>query len=411
MDSCKSGKAVISWWFLVLGVDLFLILITVLRKYPLSFPGKGKLSRHFDLAVEGNWAVWWSGASLLLLALVAYELYCLREKKAGIAWLALAIVFAVLSLDEIGSLHERVMAGARSLPDLLPFAAVLGSLVAYALITLWRSAETRRAALWIGAAFLVYGGVAFQEHLEFLVEWPAWFLGIRTAAEEGSELLGTFFLFLAIIPFRSRDTVNPLSAMVPNPFFMKRMSQVVLAGFIVHSAASILASSIIDSKREDGNPLVWYPVAVFFLLFSAAFWRCLDPTTEKPRYWGGLSIFCLICSAGFIYDPTNFVRDPCRYLPAIGTLLPEEYLPSLFLLFVATGLLVLSGGIPDLRSFSRKYFYGLLLVPPLPLLGTYEVRYLASGLLAYLAFDIFQRGGPKRVAWIMPHVPVRRRGP
>lgn len=379
----KPGRATLSWWQMILGIDLFLVVVTVLTRYSVQFPGRGRLGNHFNLAVEMNGGVWWSGACLLALSLMAYELYCRNEEKTKAAWLVLSVVLAGLSLDEIGSIHERISAGVdRGWLDLLPYGVVLVSLVAYAVVALFRSEKTKRSSLYIAAAFFVFGGVALQEHLENIVTWPAWSEGIRTGVEEGSELLGAFLLFWAIIPHRSGNRGNSLRAAIPDPFSMKHLPLVVLIGFVFHSLSSILAPSLIDIT-EKGNPLAWYPIAVFFLLFSAAFWKRLD-TKEKSGNWAALALFFLFCSAGFCYTPAKLFRD-------LGGMVPVNLLPSFFLFIVVIGVLALSTGIRGFWSNNRNYLPVLLLLPALCLSGSPEVPFLVSGLLAYLFFTLYWR--------------------
>jgi hypothetical protein len=378
--SGKSEKKLFSWWHLVLGVDAFLVAVTVLWISPVTFPGKGRLTSLFNLAVEMNVGVWWSGACLLALGVLAWELYCREKEKPRLPWLVLAVVFACLSLDEIGSIHERV--GGWS--NLLPFGVVLGAMVGYALTLLFHDRKTRRSALLIAWGFFLFGSVALQEYIGNIVTWRSWASGIRTGVEEGSELIGAFLIFLALIPHRSRNGGSSLRAAVPNPFVIKHVPKVLMAGLILHSLGSFLAPRFIDIA-EKGNPLVWYPMAVFFLLFAAAFWKFLDSSPERPALRAALALFFLACSAGFCYPPEKVSNQ-------LWGMVPPEILPGVFLFCIAAGLLVLSAGISDLWSNSRWYFIALLLLPSLSLLSrSPEIRFLVSGLFAYLLFTVYWR--------------------
>src|SRR5215204_286328 len=83
-----------------------------------QLPGSGSSSRHgvaqylaqFTLAEEKNLATYWEGFCLLLVAILAFERFLQSNKTATYekqCWLGLSVLTAVLSLDELGSLHER----------------------------------------------------------------------------------------------------------------------------------------------------------------------------------------------------------------------------------------------------------------------------------------------------------------
>ena len=75
----------------------------------------GSVLAQLDLLRENNLATWWSSMVLLLIAIlcaVAWRADPRPREDGGpvlpLAWLFLAGVFALLSLDEVGSLHERL---------------------------------------------------------------------------------------------------------------------------------------------------------------------------------------------------------------------------------------------------------------------------------------------------------------
>ena len=79
-----------------------------------------------DLALERNAAAWYSSMLLLSVALACAFCFAVDARSGGgrasrvlgVGWLLLAALFAALSLDELGSLHERVN-------DLLHFGAAV----------------------------------------------------------------------------------------------------------------------------------------------------------------------------------------------------------------------------------------------------------------------------------------------
>lgn len=59
---------------------------------------------------EANLPAWWNGTLLLMVALGALACRSLTQRPAAArrAWLAVAVVALIMSLDEIASLHERL---------------------------------------------------------------------------------------------------------------------------------------------------------------------------------------------------------------------------------------------------------------------------------------------------------------
>lgn len=387
MDSQKemAERRGIPWWFWVIGIDLFLVAVTVLKQHPVVYPGKQWLGRHFNLAVEMNAAVWWSSISLLAVALLAYELYSRSEERTRYAWLCLSIALAALSLDETGSIHERITAGDdRGWFELLPYGLGMLSLVTYAVIFLFRNEKTRRAALYIAAAFFLFGTVPLQEHLEHNLAWPSWALGLRTGSEEGCELAGILLLCWGIAPLRAGREARSLRTIVPDPFALRHLPAIILGGGIIHLAASLVLPGAFDVTQQ-GNPLVWYPVTVFFLLFTAFFWRPVIFPAEEVKTWRFLSPFFLLASVAY-HD------DPPRLLPVIGGLVPVEYLPTLFFFTVAAVLLPVSAVLRGARRLPFLYLLVLLLLPLATLLDrSLEMQFFVAGFLAFLVFHFFWR--------------------
>lgn len=130
------------WFMGACAVSLLVVAVTLGRLWiGVPSPGLDRLLGHLDLYAENNVAVWWSGTLLLLIALHAFDGFFRHrsaEPRRGRAWLAVGLIAAALSLDEVGSLHERVaLAGSAShgvggSGALAPFGLVLIGLLAYA---------------------------------------------------------------------------------------------------------------------------------------------------------------------------------------------------------------------------------------------------------------------------------------
>ena len=158
------------------------------------------------LGGENSLGVWWQGFLLLLASLHSFDGYYLnrdRDATAARAWLVLGVVFACLSLDEVGSLHERselfVPLGG-FWAAVSPFAAVLAGATVYAVAALLRSSTYRVRGVMIAGVLSLFGAVAFQEYLEWTTRWWGDSRHLRTALEEGTEMAGMLLAVAASLP-------------------------------------------------------------------------------------------------------------------------------------------------------------------------------------------------------------------
>jgi hypothetical protein len=171
------------------------------------------LLRHFDLDFEGNVAVWFSSAVLLVgamvLAGVGLEARRAREPYAR-HWLALSLIFVYLSADEAGQIHE-VMQGPMdelvSMHGWLTYAwvipgAVIALILGLAFLRFIRNLPnpTRRWVIVSGAAFVLgalvietYGGMLSDE-----LGYDSTPYQMEVAVEEGFELFGASTFIWAI---------------------------------------------------------------------------------------------------------------------------------------------------------------------------------------------------------------------
>ena len=318
--------SMIPWWYAIIGVDFFLLIITVANVYlPEIRPVQKLIIYPFNLAVESNLAVWWSGITLSVLGLLSFELFNLRDDQTKKAWLALSILFFGLSADEVCSLHERI----GSWSNLLPFGIVCCALFIYALYTLIRTKESKKTGLFILVAFFLYGSVVFQEYLEHAFNWPNWALGIRVGIEEGCELLATFLIYCGIVPQRNFNK-NTVSAIIPRPHLINILPKIVLWGLCLHIILILLWPSLMSySNSHRGNPLTFYPMNIFLILFCTSFWMWIK--FKKNRFiWFILALLFLLCSA-------DIVATLLKYLPYLRDLLPGKslsYLLNISPLFV-----------------------------------------------------------------------------
>lgn len=244
---------------------------------------------HLTLTQENNVGAWWSGILLLIGAIHAFDGYRLwkyERRRVARGWAALSLVLLILSLDEIGSLHERVelwLPGGAWL-NVLPFASVVVGLFAYAVASLWPGRDYRRAAVLIVLAFLCFGATAFQDYLEHNEIWMNMISrGVRAGLEEGSELAGMLLLIRAALPNTGgifRRNMASRAPVLDAPFSWRRY---LVPGALALSPVLAYASAgwLLDHR---GHPAAWLASALYFLAAVAAL-RPFARTGTKGSLW------------------------------------------------------------------------------------------------------------------------------
>jgi hypothetical protein len=272
-----------------------------------------------SLAGENNIAAWFSSMLLGCVALVALlcrrvETQCpqirsietrstgARARAAGLAWLFVALVFALLSLDELGSLHER-LGNAAILESLVPRVDALAGWVAafavpIAVISVvllglaWsRYRNVPGVSLLMSLGIILLASVPIQEHLEmtssaanrFANPWgrPAW----QILLEEGSELLGTLFFLAAGLRFaeytsRSFRAPEGRFSIQIGPGFLAATAVLFTAGLAI---LQVSAPHFIQLWDGRGIPANWFPAA---LAIGAALLAVMLADAERERVGG-----------------------------------------------------------------------------------------------------------------------------
>jgi hypothetical protein len=284
------------WLGSALAVSVLLLLATM-ASLTLEPQGvAGQILRGLDLRYENNIAATWSGLLLALNGAHAFDGYAskrLFDRTAARGWAQMALLLLALSADEIGSLHERVdHLGTGAWLPLLPFALIMGGMLAHALFQLWRSGMPRRDLAWLAIGFALLGSVALQEYAEHAVAWTTSAQrAARALIEEGSELAGMLIL-LGVLARNTAGLAIPRAA-APATFEATTMLRVPLVLVAVMLAPLLAYFTAVLADQQRGHPADW-AAALLFLAAMLAAGRDAIAGDRWPG-WPG-RVFCLSCA-------------------------------------------------------------------------------------------------------------------
>lgn len=209
----------------VVALSCLLLAATAVAHDLSGTPGEAgwlfKVLVRFNLGNENNFGAWFS--SSLLASIAAVAVLCLLAEGAGtsrglsgpLGWSFVALLFAGLSLDELGSLHER-------LPEIEPsltWVLWLGPFIVAVPVFLGIFGYVRLRHRLLSVGLLTLGIAAFclvplQEYLEFLPTdgrpRQAW----QVVAEEGSELFGMTAFLGALLCYLISDPTQRQQVLV-----------------------------------------------------------------------------------------------------------------------------------------------------------------------------------------------------
>ncbi|NIN66598.1 MAG: hypothetical protein GTO63_18310 [Anaerolineae bacterium] len=151
---------------------LFILMTVMFHYLPNNRQGAIKFLALFSLQFEKNLATYWEGWCLLLVSLLAFGRFLRSGNHATSerqAWMGLSVLAAGLSLDELGSIHERAQYLFSSwglsgrLSALLPLAVPVLLVLSF---TLWRMRQgSNHRPFWLAlAGFALFGFVVLQEY-------------------------------------------------------------------------------------------------------------------------------------------------------------------------------------------------------------------------------------------------------
>jgi hypothetical protein len=346
-----------------------------------------------DLGHENNLGALWSGTVLLFLSLLAYDGYAFyrtRLPRVAHAWACVGCILVFLSLDEVGSIHERL--GLLGRVDLeigrwtliLPLAMVLGVLFGRALLILWRAGgHHRRMAIMLALGFGWLGSVAVHEHLQHALTWDTtWARAIRDMLEEGSELGGMLVLLWALM-----DHTTPFSRHAGpdnRPTFAALTEKWRTVTVIALIAAPIAAwfTSVFE-LADQGRPADWIAASLFVLTSLFAVRRFLV-CGERIKWSGWITVaLCLAAAAAVVLLPVTsqrFALEVSTRLVVLGLLCTLLALTRLVAMARTQGIAAAPYGILVLVA----------LVAPWLASAPWAV-YLSSQFLALCAFSLTAR--------------------
>jgi hypothetical protein len=261
--------------------------------------------RIFSVGLENNIGAWWSGILLFLAgvhALDGYRRYWEQGfSRLALAWLIVACTIMALSLDEVGSLHERIN---RDLgwQALVPFGVIIIASVTWASWQMWSDSFERKGILLIAVAFGLFAATAFNEYLEHAIAWPASVRPWRAGFEEGIELVG-MLLLVAVAVHNSGGAFGAAGSgetRRPCLWFAHSMPVWVLLAVLAASPLfAVITTGLHDAFR--GRPADWLASMMFFLAGLAA-WRPALCSVGSPKYPGrvGVGLLLVAASAGSV---------------------------------------------------------------------------------------------------------------
>lgn len=279
------SQAALPWWTWVVAIHVFFVWMLYIGIFEAGWSGSNRVKfAPLSLAHENNIAVWWAGVGMLIPGLMFFA-RGLREDivvRDRVMWISLALVILGLSLDEVGSLHERV-AIIGGWWALLPFGLIGSAAFAYGVARMLRTPGLRVTAILVLTSLLLFFTVAVLEHLESLRFFEAGMARMRLVVEEAIELTAGFLLILsAVLAFRRLDGIafNRISITTP-PRSLPWLDVLLFLALVGHAAAAMLLTPDVRTSGR-GNPEVWYPMSVFLLV---AFHYLHVPSSLSDRPW------------------------------------------------------------------------------------------------------------------------------
>lgn len=291
------------------------------------------------LATENVLAAWYSAMLLLAVGLAALLAFWgdTRQARGPLrwGWLLVAAVFLTLSIDEIGSFHERIGMLRFLSPSrehamgwvfvlAIPIAVVGLFLLGFA----WLHVRVASAAFWwIAVGVVLFGANPVVERVEESLTrgrdaqhgtWaPVIHDTVIVVEEGGLELFGTVCFLMGVLGYiattagdRSVWTLEERSTRV-----VVRVLTALLA------AGTFLSTRVVRAlpPADGGIPANWFPAAAFFLVALALTLR--RNATHRSRWWIPLPLSLSgYCGAG-LYGYSALLHHGQPHIALIATLI------------------------------------------------------------------------------------------
>lgn len=326
----------------------------------------------FNLATENVVAAWYSSMLLLFVALAAGM--CLidalqraqdrRERLLGYGWFMMCGIFLVLSLDEMGSIHERLgmlaalnpfgdQPGGWVLVLAIPIAVVALFILAFGVLVLYRQ-PWALALVVIGLAFFLIDPLLEQFEMALIergLGMGRWIVhDILVVVEEGMEIfaalsfLGATTLYLLARLDRDTDASQDGSREILRVSRSGVFGVTLFIGVAwgIGMIVAVLVTPYLGAG-DTGIPENWFPSSMAMLTALLAFVlaRRFAPASAARRAFDATGLLCLLLSA---YVGANLYA----YLPDLRT----DHPVGTDVTALAVGLAVVLAGVATAR-FSR----------------------------------------------------------
>jgi len=281
------------WMYGLTAFSLFLVLATFLIMVGLNVPFLNLFRGQLHLGHENNVAAWFSGMLFFSAGVHAFDGFIENRGarvQAAIAWLIIAIILLGLSLDEVGSLHERADNNIAPLMyktvPLLPIQTAIIVLVFGSMWSLWKYPEYRKQVVLFLIGCAVLATVHFQERLENVYGWgdveSRFLRGLRLAGEEGTELLGALIIIRSCLPnsqgifARSGHRTRPVFDLAT--YWSTPVTLVSL--FLLVPGFTLFSAFIGEENTPRGYPASWLAGVLFMCAGIAAIKTYLEKGKE-----------------------------------------------------------------------------------------------------------------------------------